>query len=159
MELLDTLFSNPWYWLIAGAVVMGLEIFASGVYLLWIGAAMITTGLSLALFPSLPMAAHISIFIGTMIGFILLGIKIQSRMRRTAPSHLNAGPEQFIGKYAVTAQAFENRDNTLESPTAIRGRIRLEDTTYSAISYDALSEGQHVLITGLEDGIFKVQAA
>ena len=54
MELIDSLFSHPWYWLIAGAILMGLELMVAGVFLIWIGLGAVVTGLSVLLFPALP---------------------------------------------------------------------------------------------------------
>lgn len=146
MDILNTLFSNPWYWLIGGAVLMGLEIFAAGVYLLWIGAAMLTTGLAVALFPNLPLAAQLVVLIVAMVASILIGVRLQSRRGKDAASGLNAGLEQYVGRHVVAIQDFE----------AGRGRVKLEDTTYSALSPAPVKAGDTVVVTDVSNGTFQV---
>ena len=63
MEFLDTLFDSAWYWLIAGAILIGLEIVIPGAFLMWIGGGMLITGASILLFPDTTLVVQLLLFI------------------------------------------------------------------------------------------------
>lgn len=147
MDILNTLFEHPWYWLIGGAVLMGLEIIAAGVYLLWIGLAMVTTGLAVALFPGLPLAAQIIVLITAMIVSVLIGIRLQSRTKAGNGPALNAGLGQYVGRRVIASQDF----------IAGQGRVKVEDTTYNAIAKVEVSQGDTLVVSAVENGVFFVE--
>ncbi|MGB3275754.1 MAG: NfeD family protein [Castellaniella sp.] len=160
MEFLNVIFNNPWIWLILGVIVMGLELIVPGVYLFWVGAGLITTGVSVVAFadlPGIPLAAQIVIFMVAMFGWVLTGIYLQNRVRQAAPSALNAGLAQYAGRQVPIVQVFA--DSRRESQTSYLGRIKLEDTTYGVISRHPLQEGQFVVILAYQDGKFLVEPA
>lgn len=146
MELIDALFSHPWYWLTAGAILMGLELMVAGVFLIWIGLGAVVTGLSVLLFPALPLTAQIVVLIVAMLGSVLLGIRVQAKRTNDAASTLNVGLEQFIGRRVIAVTHFESG----------RGRIKVEDTTYNAHSTEAVAAGDSVSVVGVENGVFHV---
>lgn len=145
-EFLSPLFDNPWYWLIAGAVLMGLELIASGILLIWIGIGAVATGLAVALFPAMPLAAQILVLIVAMICAVLTGVRLQSRRKNDAAATLNVGLEQFVGREVIAATDFQQG----------QGRIKLEDTTYNARSTKPVRQGDRVVVRGIQNSVFDV---
>ncbi|MFP4155393.1 MAG: NfeD family protein [Halothiobacillaceae bacterium] len=133
---METLFDNPWYWVIGGAVLIGLEMLVPGVFLLWMGIAAVFVGMLLAMLPDLSPAWQLLILAGSMVGSIGTGAWVQRRSRG-APV-LNHEADDLIGQTYVAATDF----------AAGRGRIRVGDTTYSAEGPDTIRAGDQVLARG-----------
>lgn len=158
MEVLNTLFDSAWLWLIAGAVLVGLEIAMPGAFLMWIGGAMLITGSSILLFPDTASVAQMMLFIAAMVGCVCVGVILQRHARNKSPTTLNAGLEQYVGRHVTVALPFEAQGSIGAVGPVKRGRIKLEDSTYNAISKSVLQEGQLVVISGVLDGVFIVEA-
>lgn len=155
MDILDELFNNQWIWLIGGAIVMGLELVAPGVYLFWIGGGLITTGGFVAAYPEFQLATQIIIFIVSMLVWVLAGIYLQKRAIKTGAPTLNAGLSQYVGRSVLAAQDFLGAE--AEGRASYLGRIKLEDTTYNAVSPQPVKKGQAVIIRAYQDGRFVVE--
>lgn len=152
MTWLTSIFDAAWGWVIAGALLMLLEIFASGVFLFWIGLGASTTGLAFMLFPEAPLWGQIVVFIMAMFASIGLGIAMTRRNKgRDGDALLNTGMASVVGSTAQVVEPF----------VANYGRIRVQDTTYRAYSEDAtLKAGDHVQILGVHKGYaFSVKRA
>lgn len=145
-EFLNPLFDNPWYWLIAGAVLMGLELIAPGILLIWVGIGAVATGFAVALFPTMPLAGQIIVLIVAMICAVLLGVRLQSRRKHDAAATLNVGLEQFVGREVIAATDFHQG----------QGRIKLEDTTYNARAKTPVQQGDRVIVRGIQNSVFDV---
>lgn len=148
MDVLNSLFDYPWYWLIAGVVLMGMELIASGVFLIWIGIGAFITGLAAKLFPGMPLSVQVIVLIIAMVGSVLLGVRFQSRRKQEGMPTLNTGASQYVGRTVVATQTFH----------AGRGRIKVDDTTYPAQCRAEVVEGQVVVVTAVKDSIFEVDA-
>ncbi|MGF1545869.1 MAG: NfeD family protein, partial [Thiotrichales bacterium] len=83
MSAIEALFASPWLWLVAGAVLIGLEILAPGVFLLWIGLGAVLVGVSVWVAPDLAVAWQLLIFALAMLGSIALGLVLQRRGRES----------------------------------------------------------------------------
>ena len=79
MSGLEGLFVSPWYWLVGGLVVAGLEIVVAGVFLLWIGLGAMMVGILLLLLPGMPFALQLLLFAVTMLSSVALGFFVQRR--------------------------------------------------------------------------------
>lgn len=138
---LENLFVSPWYWLIGGLIIAGLEVVVAGVFLLWIGLGAMLVGLLLLLLPGLPFAVQLLIFAVAMLGSIGLGFFIQ---RRSGPStsaqEMNRELTGLVGRHCEAATDF----------AAGRGRIRVGDTTYGALGEDAIRAGEIVEIVSAD---------
>lgn len=144
---MESVFANPWYWIVGGAVLAGLEILAPGVFLLWIGLGAVTVGLLLTAFPDLPLAWQLLIFAGSMVASIGTGFLIQRHGRSeqtTAP--LNRELNGMIGRTLIAVDDF----------TVGRGRVRVGDTTYSAVSTEPISAGSEVRVMAIDEGRLRV---
>ncbi len=148
MNALAPLFVSPWPWVIVGAILVGLEIVAPGVFLLWIGLAAVIVGLSVLVAPELPMAWQLLVFALAMLGSIGIGFAIQrtGRISATATT-LNRERDALIGCQVEAVDDFNGG----------RGRIRVGDTTYNAESGTPVIAGARLrIIDHTADGRFKV---
>jgi len=144
---METLFANPWYWIVGGAVLAGLEIVVPGVFLLWIGLGAVVVGLLLTTFPDLPMTWQLLIFAGSMIASIGTGFFIQrhGRSEQTA-APLNREMDGMVGRTLIAVDDF----------VAGRGRVRVGDTTYPAVSTEPISSGSEVRVLAIDEGRLRV---
>ncbi|MGY6645290.1 MAG: NfeD family protein [Salinarimonas sp.] len=137
---MEALFDSPWIWIIAGAVIAGLEIVVPGVFLLWIGLGALAVGLILTLAPDLPLAWQMLIFAVAMLSSLGLGFAIQRRSKAEGAPMLNQDLQAMIGRRYVALADFE----------AGRGRIRVADTSFAVVSDDAVKEGELVEVTAID---------
>lgn len=141
MNGLENLFVSPWYWLIGGLILAGLEVLVAGVFLLWIGLGAMLVGLLLLLLPGLPFAAQLLIFAVAMLGSIGLGFFIQRRSGpATAAQQMNRELTGMVGRHCEAASDF----------AAGRGRIRVGDTTYGVLGDDTIRAGEIVEIVSAD---------
>lgn len=146
MNFLDSLFAVPWYWLVAGLVLMSLELLGPGVFFLWIGIGAAAVGLVLMLFPTLPLEGQIIVLLVFMVGSVLVGVRVQARNKANAAIMLNTGLNQYVGRRVVAVQAFQSG----------RGRIKVDDTTYPAQSDSPVESGDQMVVQAVHNGVFQV---
>jgi membrane protein implicated in regulation of membrane protease activity len=137
---METLFDSPWIWIIAGALIAGLEIVVPGVFLLWIGLGALAVGLLLALAPDLPLAWQMLLFAVAMLTSISLGFFVQRRSKTEGAPMLNQDLQAMIGRRYVALADFE----------AGRGRIRVADTSFAVVSDDPVKEGEIVEVNAID---------
>jgi membrane protein implicated in regulation of membrane protease activity len=113
----------PLVWLLAGLVLMVLEVLLPGAYLIWLGIAAVGTGLVLELV-ALDFAWQVALFAALASGAIGAGLSMRGRRK---PTEVNAPGSGLVGRTAL-ALAFEGRE----------GRVRLGDSDWPA----RLAEGQ-----------------
>lgn len=141
---------NAWAWIIIGAVLAGLEVVAPGVYLLWIGLGAFAVGIVMALAPGLGGGWQALIFAIAMLGSLTLGFWVQRRGPRSADAELlNRETQAMIGKRYVALTDFELG----------RGRIKVGDSSYAAVSDDAIRVGETVEVVSIVDDRPKVTRA
>lgn len=148
MQIIELIGQNaPWSWIVAGLVLLALELVVPGGYLLWMGIAGILTGL-LVLFQPLDWPVQWLIFGVLSLVSILAWLRLtRHRGAQTDRPLLNRRAEQFIGQEAV-----------LDQPIADGfGRLRLGDTIWRVSGPD-LPAGQRVRIIGAEGAVLRVEA-
>lgn len=147
MSGLESLFVSPWYWLIGGLVIAGLEVLVAGVFLLWIGLGAMIVGGLLLLMPGLSLTAQLLIFAVTMLGSIGLGFVIQRRSGAdSGAEEINHELHALRGRRCEVASSFVGG----------RGRIRVGDTTYAAESEGEIRAGEIVEIVSAESSGIRV---
>lgn len=149
MDALNILFDSPWYWLIAGALLVMAEMALPGVLLLWVGLGAIAVGAFMVVWPDAPHTVQLLLLAACMLVAVYSGIKWQSKARakgRDRPGGLNAGMANYIGRQAVAMGNFHEG----------AGRIRVDDTFYSATSKHSVSQGETVIIREIRNGVFFV---
>lgn len=149
MALFDLIAANaPWAWIIAGLVLLGLELVVPGGFLVWLGVAGLVTGLVVFVQPiAWPWQW---LMFGVLALVAILAWTRWSRSR-TAPSdspYLNRRADRFIGHEAV-----------LEQPiTGGFGRLTLDDTVWRIAGPD-LPAGSRIRITGSDAAVLRVEPA
>lgn len=141
--MIEQIFDFTWGWIVVGVILVGLEILVPGVFLLWVGLGAIAVGLILSLAPDLPVAWQALVFAGSMLSSLSLGFWVQRRSGRdTGARMLNREMQDMIGQRYVATSAF----------VAGRGRIRVRDTSYAAVSDDDVAAGDIVEVVALSSG-------
>ncbi|MBB6467215.1 hypothetical protein HNQ96_003094 [Aminobacter lissarensis] len=135
---------GPWNWMLLGFILLCLEIFAPGVFLLWIGiAALIVGAASLLLWDAAfwTWQVQVLVFLVLALAAAYVGKKIV-RDRETASDQplLNRRGAQMIGRTATLSEPIREG----------RGRIKLDDTTWRVSGPD-LPAGAQVRVIGAAD--------
>ena len=147
MEYLQHL--SFWDWLAFGTVLLILEVFGAGGYLLWIGLAAAAVGLLTYLLPDLPWAWQ---FFAFALLSLLTAVFWWRRQRSAAkPSDvpgLNRRGSEFIGRTFVLHEAIVGG----------RGKIKAGDTLW-LVTGPELPAGREVRVTGQDGVLLKVEAA
>ncbi|MDH0142571.1 NfeD family protein [Aquipseudomonas alcaligenes] len=147
MEYLQHL--SFWDWLAFGTVLLILEVFGAGGYLLWIGLAAAAVGLLTYLLPDLPWAWQ---FFAFALLSLLTAVFWWRRQRSAAkPSDvpgLNRRGSEFLGRTFVLHEAIVGG----------RGKIKAGDTLW-LVSGPELPAGREVRVTGQDGVLLKVEAA
>jgi membrane protein implicated in regulation of membrane protease activity len=149
MDLVALMISyGAWSWLIAGLVLLGLELLLPGGVFVWLGiAAMITALVSFAFPLDWPREFGLFGILGILAIVFWLRV-IRLRGNRTDRPLLNRRAERFVGQEAV-----------LDEPiTDGYGRVPLGDTVWRIAGPD-LPAGRRVRIVGHEGAVLKVEAA
>jgi membrane protein implicated in regulation of membrane protease activity len=147
MQIVELVAANGhWSWLVAGLILLGLELVLPGGFLLWMGISGIITGLVTMVQP-MPWSLQWLIF-GAL---SLLTIAIWVRWNRSRPAasdrpFLNRRADYFIGHETVLEQAIEQG----------YGRVVLGDTVWRVSGPD-LPVGQAVRIVGSDGAVLNVE--
>src|ERR1044071_9032577 len=118
---------GSWAWFVAGLVLIGLEMLAPGVFLIWLGIAALLTGVVDWLFaPSWQVAALI--FAALSVVAVLLGRSLyrSGNLHEGSPM-LNRRGEALVGRIV-----------TLDGPmVGGEGRVRVDDSSWRATGPDS----------------------
>lgn len=139
-----------WLWVAGGLVLMLLELFAPGAFMLWLGLAAIATGL-LSFLLAMGFETQILVFSALALASVVVGRAVYRRAARNAPGDpgLNAGSATLIGRAFV-----------LEEPIAAgQGRIRVDDTVWRIEADVELPAGTKVRVYEVEGSLLRVVAA
>lgn len=138
---------GPWSWVVAGLVLLGLELVVPGGILLWAGVAAVVTGILSALIP-IAWPLQFLIFGVLAIASIVLWLRLKPHGTPTDRPFLNNRAQRFVGQEVVLDQPI--RDGF--------GRVSLDDTTWRVQGPD-LAAGQKVRIIAADGALLKVEAA
>jgi membrane protein implicated in regulation of membrane protease activity len=134
---------EPWVWLAAGVLFCAAEVFAPGMFLLWLGLAALATGL-LQFGLALGFAGSLLAFCGFALASVLIGRRVYGS--RDVPSDrpfLNRRADALVG------QEFLLHDPIVEG----MGRVRVGDSVWRVLGPD-LPAGTRVRIVSIaEDGV------
>ena len=139
---------GSWNWLIAGLVLMALELIAPGVFLLWLGLAALLVGI-------------ITFFVDwvwqvQVIAFAAFSLAAVPLWRRLAAQSETPGDTSFLNR---RSDALVGRTFTLEQPIMDgSGRIKVDDTVWRVSGPDCPA-GSRVKVVHADGGSLKVEAA
>jgi membrane protein implicated in regulation of membrane protease activity len=148
MQVLEFIASNgAWSWVVAGLILLALELVAPGGVLIWLGAAALVTG-GLSLFVSIYWPLQFVVFGVLALFAIWLWLRVRGREQSSDRPYLNRRAERFIGQEIVLDEPI--RDG--------QGRVALGDTTWRVTGPD-LAAGARVRVVGAEGAVLKIEAA
>ena len=143
---------GPWAWIIIGLALLGAETVLPGVYLIWFGAAGLTTGLlSLTLWdqPLWTWQLQGLIFALFSIAYVLLARRyLKSGNGLTDQPLLNKREASLIGRTLTLTEAISDGF----------GRVKIDDSIWRVTGPD-LEAGSRVIVTGANGQILKVERA
>jgi inner membrane protein len=137
-----------WHWLALAAVLLIVELLASGMFFLWLALAAALTGMLLLVWPNLNLNRQLIAYAV----FAILSIGLLRRIflpfpEKTGEPRLNRRAEQYIGRMF-----------TLEHPIVNgQGKLRVDDSWWK-IEGDDCAAGQKVKVVAAEGIILQVQA-
>ena len=148
MALMEFLAANaPWAWIIAGLILLALELAVPGGYLLWLGIAGLITGLAVLFQPIAWPLQWLMFGVLALVSIVLWTRWSRNRPRQSDRPYLNRRGDSFVGHEAV-----------LEQPIAGGfGRLALGDTIWR-ISGPDMPAGQRIRIIGSEGAVLLVEA-
>lgn len=138
-----------WHWFILAAVLIILEVFAPGAFMLWIGIAAAVVGAVLYFVPALTWEYQFILFAMASVGSILAWRSYRNtHPTMTDEPTLNRRGAQYIGRVF-----------TLDAPIVDGvGKIRVDDSTWKIVGIDCPA-GVKVKVVGIESTVLKVEQA
>ncbi|HEY9080071.1 NfeD family protein [Magnetovibrio sp.] len=137
-----------WHWLIAGVILIALEMAVPGVVFMWIGIAAIITGGVAWASPDLAFEWLLIIFAVLSVLSVVLGRTYLKRhpLQSDHPK-LNRRGEQYVGRHF-----------TLSEPIVGGfGKIKVDDSTWKVAGED-MPQGAKVEVVAVDGVVLKVEA-
>lgn len=136
-----------WDWLAVGTLLLILEVFGAGGYLLWIGMAAAAVGVLTFLLPGMSWEVQFLLFGLLSIATALYWWRRQrSAVRQSDEPNLNLRGQELIGRTFVVHEAIVDG----------RGKIKVADGVWMACGPDA-APGSRVRVTGQQGAILLVE--
>lgn len=132
-------YGGPWVWYALGLILLGLEVVAPGMFLMWFGIAALSVGTFAFLVPvSVPLQVALFAFLSLV--SVIVGRMIMIRLSADeTPDFFQGRGERFVG------QVYR-----LDEPIVTgRGRLKVGDSIWQ-ISGTDLPAGRHVRVTGAD---------
>ena len=136
-----------WDWLALGTVLLILEVFGAGGYLLWIGLAAAAVGVLTFIIPGLSWEWQILLFgLLSILTALYWGYRQRSAVRTSDEPNLNLRGQELLGKVYVVHQAIVDG----------RGKIKVADGVWMARGPDT-PEGAKVRVVGMDGVVIVVE--
>ncbi len=138
-----------WNWLAIGTLLLILEVFGAGGYLLWIGLAAASVGVLTFIFPELPWALQFILFgVLSVLTAVLWWRRQRSAAKPSDQPGLNQRGSELLGRQFVLHEAIHEG----------RGKVKAGDSLW-LVSGPDLPAGTTVRVTGQDGVILKVEAS
>ncbi len=138
---------GPWLWIVAGGVLLGLELVVPGTIMLWFGLAALATG-AIAMTTALSWQVQIILFAVLAAASLFAWRRFGRRLvvePDTEPG-LNQRAERHVGRVV-----------TLDAPIVNgEGRIRIDDSPWRIAGADCPA-GSKVKVTGTDGSVLRVE--
>jgi membrane protein implicated in regulation of membrane protease activity len=137
-----------WNWLAVGTLLLILEVFGAGGYLLWIGLAAASVGVLTFLLPELPWALQFILFgVLSVLTAVLWWRRQRSAAKPSDQPALNRRGSELLDRQFVLHEAIPEG----------RGKVLAGDSLW-LVSGPDLPAGTRVRVTGQDGVILKVEA-
>ena len=142
-------FVGNWFWWIAAAILLLMELVAPGVFLMWLALAAATVG-AIAYFVALPWQIEALLFAGFSVAYVYLVRPWYSRSNALASDqpNLNQRIYSFVGKSYVLHEPIVDGE----------GKLDIEGTRWDVLGPD-LARGATVKVTAVEGMKLRVAEA
>jgi membrane protein implicated in regulation of membrane protease activity len=148
MQVLEFIAQNgAWSWVVAGLVLLALELVAPGGVLIWLGAAALATG-GMALLVNVYWPLQFVVFGVLALAAIWLWLRTRNQEEPTDRPFLNRRAERIIGHEAVLDEPIRDGE----------GRVAIGDTTWRVTGPD-LAAGSRIRVVDADGPVLKVEAA
>ena len=137
---------QPWMWFVAALVLIGLEITAPGLFMLWLGLAAGLTGVVGSLL-DVSWQAQMILFAISAVVLVVIGRNVMRRQKPTDAPFLNQRGEALVGRELTLIEAISGGF----------GRVRIDDTVWRVSGNDT-AMGAKVKVTGLDGSTLRVIA-
>ena len=148
MEPLAVFFAGfgHWHWWVLGVVLLGAEMLAPGVFLLWMGIAAGATGVVVLVAPEMDWRYQFLLFAVLAVASVIAArFYLKRRPIETDRPALNRRGQQYVGRTFTLEEAVENG----------RGRLHVDDTMWRVIGPD-IPAGRQVEVVGVDGVLLRV---
>jgi hypothetical protein len=139
-----------WYWWVAAALLVAIEVFAPGVLFLWLGVAAAAVGLIVLVVPALGWEFQLLAFAVLSVASVYAGRRyvFGGKGAQDAEDTLNRRAEQYVGRVFVLYEPIVNGI----------GKARVADGFWT-VEGPELKANSRVRVTGVRDGRLQVVRA
>jgi membrane protein implicated in regulation of membrane protease activity len=146
-SIIDTL--GPWTWVVAGLILLALEVVLPGTFFLWFGVSAIVVGIVALIFPAIAWQAEVIGFLVLAVVLVIVGRRYYSGgLGRIRPTGLNERAQNLVGRETVLGEPIVDG----------RGRIRVDDTVWRVTGPD-MPSGSRVKVAGADGSVLRVEKA
>jgi membrane protein implicated in regulation of membrane protease activity len=146
-SIIDTL--GPWTWIVAGLILLVLEVVLPGTFFLWFGVSAVVVGIVALIFPALAWQAEVIGFLVLAVVLVIVGRRYYSGgLGRIRPTGLNERAQNLVGRETVLSEPIVDG----------RGRIRVDDTVWRVTGPD-MPSGSRVKVVGADGSVLRVERA
>ena len=138
---------NSWHWGIIAVVLIVLEMFAPGAFMVWLGVAAAVVSIVMVIFPTMGWETQFMIFAVISVASIY-GWRVYTRKHppTTDQPNLNQRGEQYVNRVFTLAEPVVNG----------QGKIKVDDSTWK-IEGDDCDTGTQVRVTGVDGVVLKIE--
>ena len=136
-----------WHWWVIAVVLVMLEAFVSGTFLLWMGVSAAVVGVVLLIAPGMGWEYQVLLFaVFSVVSIALWLIRLKKHPTQSEVSNLNRRMAQYIGSTAIVKEPIVNG----------LGTINVDDTIWRVLGPDC-EAGTKVKVVGAEGTDLKVE--
>ncbi len=142
-----------WYWIVAGAVLILMELVVPSFFILWFGVGALLVALAMWLLPDLSLTAQIALWSGASLVMVALWFKLFAGARLKTQSGTAQG--EVIGEVGLLVSAvapFQHGKVRFQKPI-------LGSEQWNCMADDAIAAGERVRIVAFEGNSVKVARA
>ena len=147
---------GSWGWMSLGIVLMLLELFVPGTFMIWFGFGALFTGILIAflaaIFGPLTAGVQILIFVVMSVLSVIFGFFVYGRLfgkNKESIKDFRTGAKRFIGQTFIVSEAIENG----------KGKVNVGDTVWLANADTDIQKGAKVIVTDVNGTILRVTKA
>jgi len=136
-----------WHWWVLGILLVLLEMFSPGVFMLWMGIAAFIVGIVVWADPTMIWKWQIFLFTGlSVLSIVLARLFLKRHPIESEQPLLNKRGEQYVGRTFTLNEPIINN----------QGKIKVDDSIWKVRGRDCAA-GTHVKVVGVDGVVFLVE--